>query len=98
MYEGIGDSFEWRTNLAAFFSILLGLFDWFFKQRLIGFRIEIRHGLTFRMVTRSEEFVRVGRSRILDHHERLFFNGQESLLRITEFFELTQRWELAQVL
>ena len=36
-----------RTMLAEFFSILLGLFDWFFKERLVGLCLEGLHGLTF---------------------------------------------------
>jgi hypothetical protein len=71
-----------RTKLADFFRILLGLFDLFFEQRPVGLSIEGHHGLTFRKITRNGEF----------------FDRQEGLLGVAEFFEFTQRGELAQVL
>jgi hypothetical protein len=47
--------------LADFFSILLGLFDWFFDERSVGLCIEDPHGLTFRKITRNGEFFGGGR-------------------------------------
>ena len=57
-----------RTKLAGFFSILLGLLDWFFDKRLVGLCIEDHQGLTFRKITRNRKFVGVGRFGSLDHH------------------------------
>jgi len=56
-----------QDRLADFFSILLSLFDRFFKQRPVGLCIEGRHGLTFRKITRNGEFFGGGRLGGLDH-------------------------------
>jgi hypothetical protein len=77
---------------------LLGLLDRFFDERLVGLCIKGHHGFTFRKITRSGEFVRLARLGSLDRHQRLFFDRQEGLLGVAEFFELTQRRELAQIL
>ena len=70
------------SHPAPFFSILLGLFDRFFVERPAGLCIEGHLGLT------NCEFTRNGK----------FFDRQEGLLGVAEFFEFTQRGELAQVL
>jgi hypothetical protein len=66
----------------SLFSILLGLFDRFFDERSVGHCIEGHLGFTTRKFTRNGKF----------------FDRQEGLLGIAEFFEFTQRGELAQVL
>jgi hypothetical protein len=44
----VKDYDEPRTKLGAFFSILLGLFDWFVKQCPVGLCLEGHRGLAFR--------------------------------------------------
>jgi hypothetical protein len=56
-----------QDRLADFFSILLGLFDWFFEQRRVGLCLECRHGLTFRKITRNGLRVGIGGLGCLDH-------------------------------
>ena len=58
-----------RMPLADFSSSLLGLFDWFFDERLVGLYIEGHQGLTFRKITRYGEFLRVERLGGLDRHQ-----------------------------
>jgi hypothetical protein len=50
-----------RTMLADFLSILLGLFDRFFDEHLVGLCIERRHGLIFGKITRDRKCFGVGR-------------------------------------
>ena len=65
----VEDYDEPRTKLEAFFSILLGLFDRFFKQRPVGLYIEGHRGLTFCTITRDGEFSGVGSLGGLEHHQ-----------------------------
>ena len=55
--------------LADFFSSLLGLFDRFFDERLVGLYIEGHHCLTFRKITRYGEFLGVERLGGIDRHQ-----------------------------
>ena len=45
-----------RMPLADFSSSLLGLFDRFFDERLVGLYIEGHHGLTFCKIARDADF------------------------------------------
>ena len=59
---GVVEDFdEPRTMLADFCSILLGLLDRFFSQRLVGLYIKSQFRLTFRKVTRDGKVFGIGR-------------------------------------
>ena len=57
----VEDFDEPRTMLADFFSILLGLLDRFFSQRLVGLYIKSQYRLTFRKITRDGKVFGIGR-------------------------------------
>ncbi len=57
----VEDFDEPRTMLVDFFSILLGLLDRFFSQRLVGLYIKSQYRLTFHKITRDGKVFGIGR-------------------------------------